>query len=47
MDEIRQRLLDRYDIDELVAVLKLSVEDILDAFEEKIDEQIALGNLDV
>lgn len=38
--EIYERLRERYDIEELIEVLDISVEDILDAFEDKIIEKI-------
>lgn len=47
MDSTRQRILDRYDMEELIAVLKLDVEDILEAFEDKVEEAIADGTLDI
>ena len=47
MDSVRQRILDRYEMDELIEVLKLDIEDILNAFEDKVEEAINNGYLDI
>lgn len=36
--EVRQRLLDAYDPDDLVDILDISSEDILDRFQDKLEE---------
>jgi hypothetical protein len=36
MDEIREKILDRYDPDDLIEFLELSSEEILDRFEDKL-----------
>ena len=36
MDEIREKILDRYDPDDLVDYLELTSEEILDRFEDKL-----------
>ena len=38
--ELRERILDRYEVDELVEVLGITVEDILERFEDVIEEKI-------
>ena len=36
MDEIREKILDRYDPDDLIEFLELTSEEILDRFEDKL-----------
>ena len=36
MDEIREKILDRYDPDDLIDFLELTSEEILDRFEDKL-----------
>ena len=36
MDEIREKILDRYDPDDLIDLLELTSEEILDRFEDKL-----------
>jgi hypothetical protein len=37
---VYERILDRYEVDELVGILEISVEEILDAFRDKVVEKI-------
>jgi hypothetical protein len=37
--ELRQRIIDRYDVEELLEILNVSVEDICDMLEERVMEQ--------
>ena len=41
LEELKQRILDRYDIEDILLLLGIECEDILDVFEEKL-----LDNLD-
>ena len=41
LEELKQRILDRYDIEDILLLLGIDLEDILDVFEEKL-----LDNLD-
>ena len=41
LEDLKQRILDRYDIEDILLLLGIECEDILDAFEEKL-----LDNLD-
>ena len=36
MDEIREKILDRYDPDDLIDLLELTSEELLDRFEDKL-----------
>jgi len=36
MDEIREKILDRYDPDDLIEFLELTSEELLDRFEDKL-----------
>lgn len=36
LDEIRERMLSRYEIDELLELLKISAEELVDRFEDKL-----------
>ena len=36
MDEIREKILDRYDHDDLIDLLELTSEELLDRFEDKL-----------
>lgn len=46
METLLQRLLDRYDVEELVAALGLTIEDIYEAFEDRIKEAHDGGVID-
>ena len=42
MDEIRERVLTRYDIDDLLTLLDVTAEEIVDRFEDKFINRLAL-----
>lgn len=42
IDVLKERIADRYDIVDVVDILGLSVEDLLDAFEDLVDKRRAL-----
>jgi len=42
MDEIREKLLDRYDPDDLIEFLELSSQEILDRFEDKLINRLEM-----
>lgn len=46
-EELRKRVLDRYDIEELVTVMDLTVEDLVDKFYDTILEMQENEELDV
>jgi len=41
MDEIREKILDRYDPDDLIDLLELTSEELLDRFEDKLINRLA------
>lgn len=47
METLLQRILDRYEVDELVELLNLSVSDLYEAFEDRIVTLREEGLLDV
>ena len=42
MDEIREKILDRYDPDDLIDFLELTSEEILDRFEDKLINRLEM-----
>lgn len=42
MDEIREKILDRYDPDDLIEFLELTSEEILDRFEDKLINRLEM-----
>ncbi len=42
MDEIRERVLTRYDIDDLLTLLDVTAEEIVDRFEDKFINRLSL-----
>ena len=42
MDEIKERVLTRYDIDDLLTLLDVTAEEIVDRFEDKFINRLAL-----
>jgi len=42
MDEIKERILTRYDIDDLLTLLDVTAEQIVDRFEDKFINRLAL-----
>ena len=42
MDEIKERVLTRYDIDDLISLLDVTAEEIVDRFEDKFINRLAL-----
>jgi len=42
IDELRERILQEYDVDLLCEVLNISAEDILDAFENRLIDKVEL-----
>jgi len=42
MDEIKERVLTRYDIDDLLTLLDVTAEQIVDRFEDKFINRLAL-----
>lgn len=46
-DALRQLILDRYDIDELIEIINPSVNDLLDRFDEELFQAYEKGLLDV
>lgn len=42
MDEIREKILDRYDPDDLIDLLELTSEEILDRFEDKLINRLEM-----
>ena len=42
MDEIREKILDRYDHDDLIDFLELTSEEILDRFEDKLINRLEM-----
>lgn len=42
MDEIREKILDRYDPDDLIEFLELSSQEILDRFEDKLINRLEM-----
>ena len=42
MDEIKERVLTRYDIDDLLTLLDVTAEEIVDSFEDKFINRLAL-----
>ena len=42
MDEIREKILDRYDPDDLIDLLELSSEELLDRFEDKLINRLEM-----
>lgn len=42
MDEIKEKVLTRYDIDEILALLDVTAEEIVDRFEDKFINRLSL-----
>ena len=42
MDEIRERVLTRYDIDDLLTLLDVTAEEIVDRFEDKFINRLSI-----
>jgi hypothetical protein len=42
MDEIREKILDRYDPDDLIEFLELTSQEILDRFEDKLINRLEM-----
>ena len=42
MDEIKERVLTRYDIDDIISLLDITAEEIVDRFEDKFINRLAL-----
>ena len=42
MDEIKERVLTRYDIDDLLTLLDVTAEEIVDRFEDKFINRLSL-----
>lgn len=41
LEDTKQELLDKYDVDVLVDILNISAEELLDRFEDKVEEYMA------
>tara|TARA_R110002033_G_scaffold152460_1_gene189114 strand:- start:8 stop:196 length:189 start_codon:yes stop_codon:yes gene_type:complete len=42
MDEIKERVLTRYDIDDIISLLDITAEEIVDRFEDKFINRLSL-----
>jgi len=42
MDEIKERVLTRYDIDDIISLLDVTAEEIVDRFEDKFINRLSL-----
>jgi len=45
-EHVKQQLLDRYDPDDIISILELDIEDLIDALEHLIMEDIGKFELD-
>jgi Tfp pilus assembly ATPase PilU len=46
-EALRQRIIDRYDVDELIDIMGLSTENLLDVFDEEINKLYEEDKLDI